>query len=133
MMVYFIKKNVCMSIVLLAASMILNGQNDTTTLVKVGDPAPMFKCRTIDGKLIDTGKLKGKLIMVNFFATWCPPCNLELPVLQKRIWEKYKDNPQFVLIILGREHSEAEVKAFAEKKKSAKKPLYCFSSRKYGY
>ncbi|MBK9389855.1 MAG: TlpA family protein disulfide reductase [Bacteroidetes bacterium] len=115
-MLYLIKKSVCIGIILLTATLILNGQNDTTTLVKVGDPAPLFKCRTIDGKSIDIGKMKGKLIMVNFFATWCPPCNLELPVLQKKIWDKYKDNPQFVLIILGREHTEAEVSAFAQKK-----------------
>ena len=102
---------------MLATTMILKGQNDSTTLIKTGDPAPLFKCRTIDGKSIDISKLKGKVIMVNFFATWCPPCNLELPVLQKEIWDKYKNNPDFVLIILGREHSEAEVKDFVAKKK----------------
>ena len=102
---------------MLATTMILKGQNDSTTLIKTGDPAPLFKCRTIDGKSIDISKLKGKIIMVNFFATWCPPCNLELPVLQKEIWDKYKNNPDFVLIILGREHSEAEVKDFVAKKK----------------
>ena len=54
--------------------------------------------------------------MINFFATWCPPCNLELPVLQKRIWEKYKNNPDFILVIIGREHTDSEVGAFVEKK-----------------
>lgn len=109
-------KSFCIGILMLSVAFLLNGQNDTTTLVKTGDPAPIFKCKTIDGKSIDISKLKGKVIMVNFFATWCPPCNLELPVVQKKIWEKYKDNPQFALIILGREHTEAEVKAFVEKK-----------------
>jgi peroxiredoxin len=109
-------KSFYISILMLSLTLLLNGQNDTTTLVKTGDQAPLFKCKTIDGKSIDLSKLKGKVIMVNFFATWCPPCNLELPVLQKKIWDKYKDNPQFVLVILGREHTEAEVSAFAEKK-----------------
>jgi peroxiredoxin len=78
--------------------------------------APAFRCKTIDGKSIDVNKLRGKVIMVNFFATWCPPCNLELPSLQKKIWDKYRNNQKFVLIILGREHTEAEVRDFVTRK-----------------
>ena len=92
------------------------GQKDTTTFTKVGDKVPQFTCKTIDGKTIELSKLKGKIIMINFFATWCSPCNLELPVLQKDIWDKYKNNPNFVLIILGREHSEKEVQDFVTNK-----------------
>jgi peroxiredoxin len=95
----------------------INAQVDKTTLVKTGDAAPTFVCRTIDGKTIDISKLRGKIIMINFFATWCPPCNLELPVLQKNIWERYKSNSDFVLIILGREHNEKEVTDFVNAKK----------------
>jgi peroxiredoxin len=100
----------------LVTSIIIRGQTDTTTYTKPGEMAPSFVCRTIDGKTIDISKLRGKIIMINFFATWCPPCNLELPVLQKEIWDKYKDNPDFVLIILGREHSEQEVRDFVTSK-----------------
>lgn len=111
------KKTLSFIIGLLATYIISFGQTDSTTLTKVGDMAPAFKCRTIDGKSMDISKLKGKVIMLNFFATWCPPCNLELPVLQKKVWEKYRDNPDFVLIILGREHSESEIRDFVTKKK----------------
>lgn len=41
--------------------------------------------------------------MINFFATWCPPCRMELPRVQKEIWQKYKDNPKFTLFVFGRE------------------------------
>ncbi len=92
-------------------------QTDSATLTRIGDQAPGFSCKTIDGKTIDISKLQGKIVMINFFATWCGPCNLELPVLQKNIWNKYKDNSNFVLIIIGREHSEKEVMDFAAKKK----------------
>lgn len=92
-------------------------QTDSASLTRIGDQAPVFSCKTIDGKTIDLSKLQGKIVMINFFATWCGPCNLELPVLQKNIWNKYKDNPNFVLIIIGREHSEKEVMLFAAKKK----------------
>ncbi len=92
-------------------------QTDTTTLTKVGDKAPVFSCTTIDGKTVDISKMQGKIIMINFFATWCGPCMLELPVLQKNIWDKYKDNKNFALLILGREHTEKEVSDFVKLKK----------------
>jgi peroxiredoxin len=111
------KKSISAVLVFLALCLMSFGQSDTTTLTKVGDMAPSFKCKTIDGKSLDISKLKGKVIMVNFFATWCPPCNLELPVLQKKVWDKYRNNPDFILIILGREHSESEVRDFVTKKK----------------
>ncbi len=110
------KKAYTPGIILILTALSLNGQSDSTTLVKIGDTAPVFRCKTLDGKTIDISKLKGKVVMVNFFATWCPPCNLELPVLQKRIWHKYRNNPGFILIILGREHSEAEVRDFVTRK-----------------
>ena len=110
------KRAFTLGIILLITALVSNGQTDTTTLVSIGDTAPAFRCKTLDGKTIDISKLKGKVIMVNFFATWCPPCNLELPVLQKKVWEKYRNDKNFVLIILGREHTEAEVRDFVTKK-----------------
>jgi thiol-disulfide isomerase/thioredoxin len=89
-------------------------QEDESTLNKVGDMAPAFKATTIDGKLIDTKELKGKVIWVNFFATWCPPCKKELPVLEENVYKKYLENDDFVLVVLGREHTVEELKAFAE-------------------
>lgn len=111
------KKLTLLLSITLFTSLIAFGQKDTTTFTKVGDKAPLFTCKTIDGKIIDISKLQGKIIMINFFATWCGPCNLELPVLQKNVWEKYKNNPDFVLVILGREHSEKEVKDYVTEKK----------------
>lgn len=111
-------KKVSLYLVLTLFTILISyGQKDTTTFTKVGDKAPLFTCKTIDGKTLDISKLQGKIVMINFFATWCGPCNLELPVLQKNIWDKYKSNPAFVLIILGREHTEKEVKDFVAQKK----------------
>jgi thiol-disulfide isomerase/thioredoxin len=98
-------------IITLTAS--LMAQEDDGTLNKVGDNAPAFRATTIDGQLIDTKELKGKVIWVNFFATWCPPCKKELPVLQENVYKKYKDNKDFVLVVLGREHNNDELKEFA--------------------
>ena len=57
-------------------------------------------------------RFKGKTVLITFFATWCGPCRKELPHIQAEIYNKYKNNPNFELIILGREHSWAEVNKF---------------------
>lgn len=107
------KKILLSTIIITFFSMITDAQTDSTTLTKVGEKAPAFSCRTIDGKTFDMAKLQGKVIMINFFATWCPPCNQELPVLQNNIWNRYKTNADFVLLVVGREHNETEVGDFA--------------------
>jgi peroxiredoxin len=95
---------------------ILSGQDGDGSLLKVGDKAPVFTATTVDGKIIDLAKSQGKIVMVTFFATWCGPCNQELPVLEKNIWSKYKENSDFILVVLGREHDEKVLKDFAGSK-----------------
>jgi len=92
----------------------INAQKDESTLTEVGQVAPAFECETVDGHIINTTKMKGKVIWVNFFATWCPPCKRELPVLQENVMNKYKDNPDFELVVLGREHTMDEMKKYAK-------------------
>lgn len=91
-------------------------QQDTTTLTKVGDAVPQFSFETAKGKTASISDYKGKLILINLFATWCPPCNVELPEMQKQIWEKYKDNPNFVLFVFGREEGWDKLIPFKAKK-----------------
>ncbi len=84
---------------------------DESEKIKKGDAIPVF---TLQGpeSVLSSEDLKGKVVLVNFFATWCPPCVKELPHLQKEVWEKYKDHKDFVLLVIGREHSADELEKF---------------------
>ena len=63
-----------------------------------GQPAPNFTLKTVDGKEVSLKDFKGKVVLINFWATWCPPCREELPLFEK-IYEKYKDKGFVILAI----------------------------------
>lgn len=89
---------------------------DADDLVKTGDIMPEFKLTSTVNGNIDSKELKGKIILINIFATWCPPCQLELAEIKNELWPKYKDNPKFVMLTVGREHSDEELTKYNEKK-----------------
>lgn len=84
-------------------------------LVKTGDAMPTFTFQHEDGNNYSSETLKGKVVVISFFATWCGPCLKELPHIQEEIWNKYQTNPNFNLLVIGREHSTKEVKNFKQK------------------
>jgi peroxiredoxin len=91
-------------------------ENEESTLAKVGMEAPDFTCRTVTGENFSLQKEKGKVILINFFATWCGPCQAELPHLEKQIYQKLKDRKDFCLIAIGREHNAPELEKFRKEK-----------------
>ena len=88
--------------------------NRPGTLTRVGDPVPDFAIAAFDGTPFHSADLRGHVIVLNFFATWCGPCQLELPHLQA-IWDEFQGNGDFRMLVVGREESDDIVKAFQTK------------------
>ena len=90
-------------------------QSDNTTRIKVGDLSPNFSFNLTKDKLVRLSDYKGKIVVLDFYATWCPPCRFELPRVEKEIWEKYKANSKFALFAFDREENWDKVLPFKQK------------------
>ncbi len=66
-------------------------------LLKIGGPAPDFSLKDMSGKLVRLSELKGKVVLIEFWATWCPPCKMAVPELNELQAEHANSN----LVILG--------------------------------
>ncbi|MFH0769608.1 MAG: TlpA disulfide reductase family protein [Chloroflexota bacterium] len=65
---------------------------------QVGNLAPNFQLKNLDGQIVSLAGLRGKPVLVNFWATWCPPCRFEMPFLQQ-IYEEWSDRGLILLTI----------------------------------
>lgn len=77
--------------------------DDRQYLVKVGDLAPDFTMELPDGSQVTLSSLRGKVVMLQFTASWCGVCRKEMPHIEARIWQRHKDNPEFALYGIDRE------------------------------
>lgn len=76
-------------------------------------PAPDFTLQTLDGESVSLSDYRGKLVMINFWASWCPPCNSEMPDLQS-YYEQHKDE-DFIILGVNYQDTPDKVQAFVEK------------------
>ena len=70
----------------------------TSYIVKVGDKAPDITITYTDGTRKKLSDFRGKIVMLQFTASWCGVCRKEMPFIEKDIWLKHKNNPHFALI-----------------------------------
>jgi peroxiredoxin len=117
------------SIIFIATFAFSQAEKGSNTLVVIGDEVPQFKFEIEKGKKASISDFKGKVVMINFFATWCAPCRKELPMIQEEIWNKHNQNPKFAMLTFGREHIWSEVEKF-KKEQNLKLPLLPDPSRK---
>ena len=82
-------------------------------LVKQGDKMPEIEFTLTDGKTIKTNDLKGKVVMLQFTASWCSVCRKEMPHIENEIWQKHKNNKNFALFGIDMDEPLEKVKKFA--------------------
>lgn len=86
-------------------------------IIKVGDVAPDFEMELTEGGKVKLSDLRGKVVMLQFTASWCGVCRKEMPFIEKDIWQKHKDNASFALYGVDRDEPLEKVKAFAKQTK----------------
>jgi len=93
----------------LTSGLVMAGCSSSSTQgVEVGDLAPDFQLQNLDGQTISLGNLRGKPVLINFWATWCGPCRGEMPYIQE-IYEEWTNKGLVVLTInMGESSSKAE-------------------------
>jgi peroxiredoxin len=83
-------------------------------IVKIGQQIPDFSMELTNGKTVKIADLKGKVVMLQFTASWCGVCRKEMPHIEADIWKKYKDNPNFALYGIDLDEPVEKVKDFAK-------------------
>lgn len=84
-------------------------------LVKVGDVAPDFALPMTDGSTFKLSDHRGKVVMLQFTASWCGVCRKEMPHIESQIWQRHKEKADFVLVGVDREETKEVVDAYTQK------------------
>lgn len=104
--------------ILLAAAVgiiisLLNFTNSEKKELETGDSAPLFSLTDTDGNTVSLQDYKGKVILLNFWASWCEPCRNEMPAVQES-YNKYKDQG-FVVLGVNIAENQVTAKGFANR------------------
>lgn len=92
-----------------------NADDERGYIVKVGDMAPDFEMTLSNGERVQLSSLRGKVVMLQFTASWCGVCRKEMPYIESDIWAKHKDNADFALYGIDREEPVEKINELIEK------------------
>jgi thiol-disulfide isomerase/thioredoxin len=105
------------AVVVIAVGVVLATQvggdprEDSTRSQLVGDLAPSFEVRPLEGGTLTRADLAGRAVIVNFWNTWCAPCHAELPAL-KRFAARHRDDPTVAFLGIVRDDEERAVRDY---------------------
>jgi len=77
----------------------VSAEIDKNTGLAINQTAPNFKLKTLDGKEVQLSDYRGKKVILNFWATWCPPCKAEIPHMEKYYKKQAKDDGVEILAV----------------------------------
>ncbi|MBH0191617.1 MAG: TlpA family protein disulfide reductase [Nitrospira sp.] len=82
--------------------------------VRVGDEAPNFRLRDLDGNLTSLSQYRGKVVLLNFWATWCGPCRVEMPAMEQ-LYRTYSRREFQILAVSTDPQGAAVTRPFQQK------------------
>ena len=105
-------------IVFVFSTISIFSQNDINRgySVKIGENAPEINLKLIDGREINNENLLGKVVVIQFTASWCSVCIKEMPHLEKEVWQRFKEE-DFILVGVDLKEELSVVEDFIKKTK----------------
>jgi thiol-disulfide isomerase/thioredoxin len=95
------------------SALLPTGLLDAQTTDKPAEPFPFdFELTTLAGEPVDVASLKGKVLFINLWATWCGPCRAEMPSIEKLYQEIQNDNVEFIMLSIDKPGNEEKVKKY---------------------
>ncbi len=109
-------KSLTFILLLMSAVTFAQTKGDRGYRVKVGDKVPDIVLHLINGTTTSLEQLRGKVVVLQFTASWCPVCRKEMPHLESEIWQAFKDK-NFILIGVDYNEPLKKVEAFKKEMK----------------
>ncbi len=100
----------CIAVAVIVLACQKDTKKDRGYIVKVGEIAPDFTAKLLDGSTFSLAEQKGKVVMLQFTASWCGVCRKEMPFIEKEIYQVHK-NKDFVLVALDRDEPAQKMQA----------------------